>query len=111
LTNILEGHIVTVEVFGVIATNLPLTVPLTFASLLIAILIPRAAKRGRLHIPGYVGIASFAVAFGLLAGRFAGMRGIAGSILGISLSIAFFLLMSVAGGSFLALFFYEFSDR
>jgi hypothetical protein len=101
---------VTVGVFGVIATNLPLTVPLMFASLLIAILIPRAAKRGRLHIPGYVAIASFAVAFGLLAGRFSGMRGITGSMLGVGLSIAFFLSMSVAVGCFLALFFYEFSE-
>ena len=101
----------TLEVFGVIGTNLPLVVPLTFASLLIATLIPRAAKRGKLHIPGYVGIAVFAVAFGLVTGRFAGMPGIAGSILGIGLSIVFFLSMSVAFGSFLAVFFYEFSDR
>jgi hypothetical protein len=98
---------VTVELFAVIATNLPLVLPLTLASLLIVILIPRAAKRGSLHIPGYVGIAFLAVAFGFLAGRFAGMSSVSGSVLGVVLSIVFFLSMSVAAGSLLALFFYQ----
>ena len=66
-----------------------------------------AASRGKLHIPGYVGLAlaSFAVAF--ICGRISGAHSVRGTRSGEILSIAFFLLIAVAVGSVLAIFFYR----
>jgi hypothetical protein len=66
-----------------------------------------AATRGKLHIPGYVGIALFAFAGGLIFGKLAGFNRVASSPAGPILSIVFFLLIAVAVGSILALFFYR----
>jgi uncharacterized membrane protein len=94
--------------FGLVpAEKLPVVIALAIASLFILILIPMAAKRSKLHIPGYVGIAFLALALGFLTGGIAGMHSVAGSAFGVALSIVFFLSMSVAAGSVLALFFYR----
>jgi len=65
-----------------------------------------SALRGKLHIPGYVGLAFLAFAIAFILGRIAGARSVTGT-LGVSLSIAFFLLMAAALGCVLALFFYR----
>jgi hypothetical protein len=85
----------------------PLVIPLTLAGILVALLIPFAASRGKLHVPGYVGlvIASFGIAF--IFGRISGVHGVRGSTLGVVLSILFFLLIAVAAGSMLAILFYR----
>ena len=66
-----------------------------------------AASRGKLHIPGYVGLAlvSFAVAF--ICGRISGAHSVRGTRSGEILSIVFFLLIAVAVGSVLGIFFYR----
>jgi hypothetical protein len=88
-------------------TNLQLIVPLLVACMSIVIVVPLAAARSRLHIPGYVGLAFLASILGLLCGRISGIRGVAGTRWGVMLSLLFFLLISFAVGSVLALFFYR----
>jgi hypothetical protein len=85
----------------------PLVIPLMLAGILVAVLIPLAASRGKLHVPGYVGlvIASFGMAY--ILGRISGTHGVRGSTLGVVLSILFFLLIAVAAGSMLAILVYR----
>jgi hypothetical protein len=52
-------------------------------------------------------LAFLAFALGLVLGRISGMRSITGTIAGLGLSILCFLLMAIAVGSVLALFFYR----
>jgi hypothetical protein len=87
--------------------NLRLTVPLLIACSAIVIVVPWAAASSRLHIPGYVGLAFLASILGLLCGRISGIRVVAGTRWGVVLSLLFFLLISFAAGSVLALFFYR----
>jgi hypothetical protein len=88
-------------------TNLRLVVPLLVACFAIMIVVPLAAARSRLHIPGYVGLAFLASILGLICGRISGIRGVAGTSWGVMLSLVFFLLIAFAVGSVLALFFYR----
>jgi hypothetical protein len=85
----------------------PLVLVLVAVCVVVAAAVPFAASRGRLHTPGYIGIAlaSFVVAF--ILGRISGAQGIRGRHSGEVLSIVFFLLMAVALGSVLAIFFHR----
>ena len=85
---------------------LVLVLPLVSACAAIVVAIPVCASRGKLHIPGYVGLAFLAFAIGFILGRIAGAHGVTGA-LGIFVSILFFLLMATVVGSVLALFFYR----
>jgi hypothetical protein len=87
--------------------NLPVVVPLALGSLAILIAIPWAAARGKLHIPGYVGLAFLTFAIALLLGRVAGAHAISRTIAGVLLSVAFFLFIAAAAGCVVALFFYR----
>jgi hypothetical protein len=98
---------VSAEYLAAFIVNLPVVVPLALGSFSILTAIPWAAARGRLHIPGYVGLAFLTFAIALLVGRVAGVRGITGTNAGIFLSVAFFLLIAAAVGCVLALFFYR----
>jgi hypothetical protein len=91
----------------VVGLHLILVVSLTLACLLIVVLIPIYASRGKFHIPGYVGLAFLTFAIGLILGRAAGARAVTGTIAGLFLSIVFFLLIATSLGSILALFFYS----
>ena len=91
----------------VVERHLLLVVSLALTCLVIVVLIPIYASRGKFHIPGYVGLAFLTFAIGLLLGRTAGARAVTGTIAGLLLSIAFFLLIATALGSILALFFYS----
>ena len=73
----------------------------------IVVAIPVCASRGKLHVPGYVGLALLSFVIGLVLARIAGARAVTGTIAGLLLSIAFFLLIATALGSILALFFYS----
>jgi uncharacterized membrane protein len=95
------------ESLAALAPNLSVTVPLLLVCLGVLIAIPVGAARGKLHVPGYVGLAFLAFALGLVLGRISGMRSITGTIAGLGLSILCFLLMAIAVGSVLALFFYR----
>ena len=93
--------------FAIFGARLPIVIPLVAVCLVIAGLIPVAAARGKLHVPGYVGIALLAFAVSLVFGKLAGFRRIAASPAGPILSIIFFLLIAVTVGSILALIFYR----
>jgi hypothetical protein len=95
------------EHLAALAPNLPVSVPLLLACLGVLVGIPVAAARGKLHVPGYAGLAFLAFILGLVLGRIAGARAVSGTIAGLSLSILFFLLMATAVGSVLALLFYR----
>jgi len=82
-------------------------VPLSLACVAILIVLPLAARRGRLHIPGYVGVAFLAFLLVLLCGYLSGRRGITATPAGAALSLLFFVLVAAAVGSVLALFFYR----
>jgi hypothetical protein len=85
----------------------PLLIAVGVACVFVVLAVLFAASRGKLHIPGYVGLAlvSFAVAF--ICGRISGARSVRGTRSGEILSIVFFLLIAVAVGSVLAIFFYR----
>jgi hypothetical protein len=87
--------------------NLFAVVPLVLACFAVLIAIPATAARGKLHVPGYAGLAFLGFALGLLVARISGARSITGTLTGLSLSILFFLLMATAVGSVLAIFFYR----
>ena len=90
--------------------KLPIVVPLIAGCILIAVSISFFAHRGRLHIPGYAGIAGLGFVLSLIFGRLAGVRSIAGTAVGVFFSVLCFLLLSVAVGSIVALFFYRHSS-
>jgi hypothetical protein len=92
------------------APKLSIVVPLIAACILIAASISFFAHRGKLHIPGYAGIAALGLILSLTFGRFAGARSMAGTAIGVFLSILCFLLLAVAVGSIVALFFYRHSS-
>jgi len=85
----------------------PLVLVLGVACVFVVLAVPFAASRGKLHIPGYVGMAlvSFAVAF--ICGRISGAHSVRGTHSGEILSIVFFVLVAVAVGSVLGIFFYR----
>jgi hypothetical protein len=93
------------------APKLLIVVPLIAACILIAVSITFFAYRGKLHIPGYAGIAALGLILSLTFGRFAGARSIAGTTLGVLFSILCFLLLAVVVGSIVALFFYRHSSE
>lgn len=103
----MNAEAVTLLNLAVYAVRLPVFVPMVLLSLGLMIMIPVAASRGKLHIPGYVGIAMLTFASSLLFGRLAGVRGIAGRGIAIFLSVAFFALLAASVGSILALFVYR----
>jgi hypothetical protein len=93
------------------APKLAIVAPLIAACILIAVSISFFAHRGKLHIPGYAGIAALGFVFSLISGKFAGASLIAGTAVGVFLSILCFLLLAVAVGSIVALFFYRHSSE
>jgi hypothetical protein len=93
--------------FAASGARLPIVIPLLAACLAIVGLIPMAAARRKLHIPGYIGIALLAFALSLVFGKIAGLTRVAASAAGPILSIFSFLLIAVAIGSILALLFYR----
>jgi drug/metabolite transporter (DMT)-like permease len=84
-----------------------LLVPLALACVAILIVLPLTARRGHLHIPGYVGFAFLAFLLALLCGYLSGRRGITATPAGVVLSVLFYLLVATAVGSVLALFFHR----
>jgi hypothetical protein len=92
------------------APKLLIVVPLIAACILIAVSISFFAHRGKLHIPGYTGIAALGFVLSLISGKFAGASSIAGTSVGVFLSILCFLLLALAVGSIIALFFYRHSS-
>ena len=92
------------------APRLSIVVPLIVTCILIAVSISFFANRGKLHIPGYAGIAVLGFVLSLIFGKLAGASSIAGTAVGVLFSILCFLLLAVVVGSIVALFFYRHSS-
>ena len=101
------GAAVSPECFVAVAVKFSVVVPLALACFAILVVIPVAAARGKLHIPGYAGLALLALALAFAFGRVAGVRGMAGTYAGVFLSVVFFLLVAAGAGCVVALFFYR----
>ena len=93
------------------APALSIVIPLIAACILIAVSISFFAHRGKLHIPGYSGIAMLGFVLSLIFGRIAGAHSIAGTAVGVFFSILCFLFLAVVVGSIVALFFYRHSSE
>lgn len=87
--------------------NLVFIVPLVLGCIAILAAIPVRAYRGKLHVPGYAGIAIIAFGASFVCGLLSGYRSFAGSPLGIILAVLCFLLAATSTGSILAVFFYR----
>jgi len=93
--------------FGFALSRPGLLALLILACSAILVALPVAARRGVLHIPGYIGLAILAFVIALVFGRLAGVQKINGSPFGVFLSVLFFVLISVSLGSVLALIFFR----
>jgi hypothetical protein len=80
---------------------------LMLCCLAIAISMPIAARRGKFHVPGYLGLAGLTFVVSIILGKLSGSRHIAGSPAGIIISFIFYLLMAVSLGSVISLFVYR----
>lgn len=92
---------------ALLAVNIGVIVPLALSCLVVIVVIPSAACRGRMNVPFYalVLFAAAFVAYGI--GRLSGTPSIHGTTLGVVLSFIFFLLVATSVGSFLGIFFYR----
>lgn len=92
---------------ALLAVNLGVIIPLSLSCLVVVVVIPSAAWRGRMNVPFYalVLFAAAFVAYGI--GKLAGAQSIHGTTLGVVISFIFFLLVATALGSFLGIFFYR----
>ncbi len=94
-------------ILEILAANLGVIFPLSLSCLVLVVVIPAAAWRGKMSVPVYALImfVSAFVAFGM--GRIAGWQSVHGTILGVVVSFIFFLLVAAAVGCFLGIFFYR----
>lgn len=89
------------------AVNYGVIIPLALSCLVLVVVIPSAAWRGKLNVPVYALMlfASAFVAYGV--GKLAGAQSIHGTVLGVVISFIFFLLVATAVGAFFGIFFYR----
>jgi hypothetical protein len=104
----LKGSLLLVSFFpALLSVNLGVIVPLALSCLVLVVVIPAAAWRGKLNVPVYalmLFVAAF-VAYGI--GKLSGAQSVHGTALGIVISFIFFLLVATAAGSFFGIFFYR----
>jgi hypothetical protein len=81
--------------------------PLTIACLAVVLVLSLLASKGKLHIPGYIGIAFLAFILSLIFGKLSGMKAVHGSITALALSVACYLCIAATIGSLVALAFYR----
>ncbi len=92
---------------ALLSVNLGVIVPLSLSCLVVVVVIPAAAWRGKLNVPGYA-LMLFASAFiAYVMGKLAGAQSVQGTALGVVISFIFFLLVATAAGSFFGIFFYH----
>jgi hypothetical protein len=92
---------------ALLSVNIGVIVPLALSCLVLVVVIPSAAWRGKLNVPVYALMlfgAAF-VAYGI--GKLAGAQSVHGTALGVVISFIFFLLVATAVGSFFGIFFYR----
>lgn len=90
-----------------VALRTGVVIPLAVASLVLIVVIPSAAWRGKLSVPIYALLALAAGVLAFATGRLAGVRTVHGTPLGVVISILFFLLVAAGLGCFLGMLFYR----
>jgi len=90
-----------------VALKTGVVIPLALACLVLIVVLPAAAWRGRLSVPIYALLALAAGAVAFVAGTLAGARSVHGTPFGVVVSIVFFLLVATAVGCFLGILFYH----
>jgi hypothetical protein len=93
----------TLAVFALAETHVPILIPLLCVCGIVIVAIPVAALRGKLHMPGYAGLALLSLVVGLVLGKISATASIKGTPAGIALSAIFFVLIAVTIGSVFAL--------
>src|SRR5690348_2984363 len=91
----------------VLAVNLGVIIPLALSCLVVGVVIPAAAWRGRMSVPFYALMLFVASFVAYVIGKLAGAQSVHGTALGVVISFIFFLLVAAAVGSFLGIFFYR----
>jgi hypothetical protein len=86
---------------------MPIQIPLTISCLAVVILISLLASKGKLHIPGYIGIAFLTFGLSLLFGKLSGIKAVHGSNVAVASSVACYLCIAITIGSLIALAFYR----
>jgi len=82
-------------------------IPLALACMVLIVLIPSAAWRGKFSVPIYALLALASGTLAFAAGTLAGARTVRGTPLGVVISILFFLLIAAGFGCFLSMLFYR----
>lgn len=90
-----------------VALKTAVVVPLGLACLVLLVVIPAAAWRGKLSVPLYALLALAAGVIAFAAGTVAGAPSVRGTPLGVVVSLIFFLLVATAIGCFLSMLFYR----
>lgn len=90
-----------------LAVNFGVVVPLSLSCLVVLVVVPAAAWRGKMNVPLYALIMFMSAFLAFFVGRVAGWQSVHGTTLGEVVSFIFFLLVAGAGGSFLGIFFYR----
>jgi hypothetical protein len=92
---------------ALLAINFGVIIPLALSCLVLVVVIPSAAWRGRMNVPFYALLlfVSAFVAFG--TAKVAGAPSIHGTTLGVVITFISFLLVAGAVGSFLGILFYR----
>lgn len=81
--------------------------PLTVVCVAVVALINLLASKGKLHIPGYIGIAFLTFGLSLVFGKLSGIKAVHGSSIAIALSVACYLCIAITIGSLIAPAFYR----
>lgn len=92
---------------GFWTVNLGLLLPLALSCLVLVVVIPSAARRGKLNVPVYALMLFGASFLAFFTGRLAGAKSVHGTLAGVVVSLLFFLLVASAVGCFLGMFFYR----
>lgn len=92
---------------ALVVINFGVIIPLALACLVLMVVIPAAAWRGKLNVPVYA-LLMFALAFvAYPVGRVAGSQSMHGTTLGVVVAIIFFLIAAAAVGCFFGILFYR----
>lgn len=89
------------------AVNFGVVIPLSLSCLVLVVVIPSAARRGRLSVPVYTLLMFAAAIVAYATGLLAGAESVHGTVLGIVISFIFFLLVAAAAGCFFGIVFYR----
>jgi hypothetical protein len=92
---------------ALLSINLGVIVPLSLSCLVVVVVIPAAAWRGKLNVPVYALMLFASALVAYATGRLAGTQSVHGTTLGVVISFIFFLLVASAVGSFFGIFFYR----